>query len=802
MPAYSTLTDPAYQVPGEISLPPSLATGTSNWSELSDVDSARYTLGTPRLYTPDDHHPLASPSEARHSAHSEYLQVGVEIALEPEDGNRIEMFGTSKTGTSYSLPGHVLLTVPNISGNNVRDKVRVVKDFKVVFEGKSEFCDDAGRYHVMRIVRREIILLPDEGMKLPAWDPNQPANKEHDVTVYSIPFDMTIPGWLPQTYENELVANTYGLVAMASCQWAAVARSTITAASKRSSTMSVDSDITPSLIPTAPVPIVSAASPDYSSRFFPRFAKSVANAFTSAISLPHHSSSATAQPVKSSSQWQPVQIVRHRAPTPSPFPPGTTDAETMFPNIPLRHYTLKPAENSPSPVECVVSVPETIDINGPTLKVSVRLRARNGHVIQSIGNATDDVVDQAPATPVGASGNSTQHGSHSGTGRATAPESTSGAGTTRPSTLSGCRQSASDAQRCREQIRMVELGMEVEETERYSSTPAQSFSAAFPIPEDQPDESNPHHGPSALLSPPSRLSGMSMFGLTSSRPFKGTRTRTLLLGEDGNPRTYRFEGPGLDLGDGWRKVNIIIPMPGDIDSNQATTNDSNKPAVEIETPFLKIKHKLKIRIVCRSTALPGQDTIVVLTTPLSCGTAPKPRRVNLGPMLSINTMAGFRIPQPGSSFGQEPLTYLSSLPAYCQIFYENGATREDEEILPLYSPDAPPSYDPFSLPRSLPRVAESSSSSNTLGSTSPLESSLDPAIPPMNATDTIDDSVAADSTMGITADPVNEEELMAEANTSDESIPSVPGPRDYRNNRAHTGLRAGLIALRLVGIGP
>ncbi|KAJ9121753.1 hypothetical protein QFC22_002374 [Naganishia vaughanmartiniae] len=785
MPAYSTLTVPEYQVPGvfagmvspdlHMSPPPSLATGTSTWSEGSDVDSARFTLGTPRLYSPDDHHPVAGPSESRYASHSEYLQVGVEIALEPEDGNRLEMFGTSKTGTSYSIPGHVLLTVPNIPGNSFRDKVRMVKDLKVVFEGKSEFCDDAGRYHVMRIVRREILLSPDEGMKLPARDPNQPANKEHDVTVYSVSFDMIIPGWLPQTYENELVANTYGLVATAGCQWGAVARSTTTA-TKRSSMMSVDSDITPVLSSSAPVPIVSAASPDYSSRFFPRFAKSVANALTSAISLPHHSSSAQAQPVKRSSQWQPVEIVRHRAPTPSPLPLSATDTETIFPNIPLRHYTLKPAENSPSPVECVVSVPETIDINGPTLKVSVRLRARNGHVVTSVGNA-GEAADQIPATPTRTSGVQAEQGSYSDTGRFTA----SLPAATRPSTTSGCRQSASDSQRCKEQIRMVELGMEVEETERYSSTPAQSFSAAFPIPEDQPDESSPHHGPSALLSPPSRLSGMSMFGLTSSVPFKGTRTRTLLLGEDGNPRTYRFEGPGLDLGEGWRKVNIIIPMPGDIESNPTMANDSNKPAVEIETPFLKIKHKLKIRIVCRSTALPGQDTIVVLTTPLRCGTAPKPRRLNLTPMLAINTAAGFRIPQPGSLFGQEPLTHLSSLPAYCQIFHENGATREDEEVLPLYSPDAPPSYDPFSHPRSLPTVAESSFSNNTLGPGSPLESSLSSAIS-MDTTDTTDDLGAAESTLGITADPIDEEELLSQATASDESIPSVPGPRDYRSS--------------------
>lgn len=312
-----------------------------------------------------------------------------------------------------------------------------------------------------------MISTSEEGMKLPARDPNQPADNDRDATIYSIPFDLTIPGWLPQTYENELVANTYGLMAMATCQWATVAQSTTAAASNPSSMMSVDSDITPVLMSTAPVPIVSAASPDYSSRFFPRFAKSVANALTSAISLPHQSSTATAQTVKISSRWQPIEVVRHRAPTPSPLPASTADAETIFPNIPLRHYTLKPAENSPSPVECVVSVPETIDINGPTLKVSVRLRARNGHVIQSVGGA-DHMADPAPVTPVTPTGNAAQQASHSRTGRADTSVPATGTSATRLSNASGCRQGVSDAQGCREQIRMVELGMEVEETERYS----------------------------------------------------------------------------------------------------------------------------------------------------------------------------------------------------------------------------------------------------------------------------------------------------------------------------------------------
>lgn len=45
--------------------------------------------------------------------------------------------------TSYSLPGHVLLTVPTLPAG-VEGRVRVVKELRLLMEGKSEYFDDAG----------------------------------------------------------------------------------------------------------------------------------------------------------------------------------------------------------------------------------------------------------------------------------------------------------------------------------------------------------------------------------------------------------------------------------------------------------------------------------------------------------------------------------------------------------------------------------------------------------------------------------------------------------------------------------
>ena len=127
-----------------------------------------------------------------------------------------------------------------------------------------------------------------------------------------------------------------------------------------------------------------------------------------------------------------------------------------------------------------------------------------------------------------------------------------------------------------------------------SSAPAQTFASAFPIPDRQPQlsaSSAPFDvGNTAFLSPPSHSARIHLLGLAPTTIAKANRSRTLLLGEDGRPRTYRFEGDGLDLGNGWRKVNIVVPLP------PRSTDGSNyhAPSSETETPYLKLKHKLKV----------------------------------------------------------------------------------------------------------------------------------------------------------------------------------------------------------------
>lgn len=297
----------------------------------------------------------------------------------------------------------------------------------------------------MRLVKTEASLLPTEGVELSSRSDGANTPGFAKETAYAIPFDLKIPGWLPQTFENDTVALSYGLVATVKLGWSAQVVQPKTLYENDDS-MDVDSTTATS---SSPVPIMSAASQSYSSRFFPRLAKSVASALATAITLPSFSAS---QQVTRASDWKPIVVQRHRVPAP---PCGTSlfSADNVA-ETPLRHYTLRPAENSPSPVECVVSVPETIDINGPTLRVSVRLRARNGFTIAGL-EGEEDQPSSAPEV------SHEQATTSQGPPRSAAVANSPAASPKVPVPRSDCVQKD-------EQIRMVELGMEVEETERYS----------------------------------------------------------------------------------------------------------------------------------------------------------------------------------------------------------------------------------------------------------------------------------------------------------------------------------------------
>lgn len=343
---------------------------------------------------------------------------------------------------------------------------------------------------------------------------------------FVLPFDLRLPGWLPSSYENDMTFIGYGCVVEATIGWAEPV----------------------SVSPNYGDP--TGAVPEPRGLIKPKSRSVFESVFSSSTLLPSSSK-------KSVSKWQPFSVRRHRL-----HPPiGST-----IPEISERHYTLRPEASSTSPIECVVIAPEFVDINSEekNLKVSLRIRARRDAIVvaksrlqteteSTIATEEDDDIHQPESVPM--------------------------------------ERSNSKCKKEREEplTHVIELGMEVEETEWLSSIPSRSFRSTFPIPETQPSRYSSQH---KLISPPSSYAD-NHFGF-EDRPFKETRTRSCLLSEEGNQRNFFFSNDGLGLTDKWRKVNVVLPMPTEAGEM------GSKPQPEINSPFLRIKHALKIRVVCRN----------------------------------------------------------------------------------------------------------------------------------------------------------------------------------------------------------
>jgi hypothetical protein len=327
-----------------------------------------------------------------------------------------------------------------------------------------------------------------------------------------------------------------------------------------------------------------------------------------------------------------------------------------------RNFALHPGPDSTSPVECTVTVPDWVDCFGKErdFKVNIRLRARRG--------AIEDAVKKHKAltTP-------------ELNGEVPAPTS-SPTDAVPGSAAAELKESHPAADKDTEILtHILELAMEVEELESYTSVPVTGFTSVYPIPDasQQPERHSSHN---AFISPRSPHADTEC--TVSDDVFRGHRTRKCLLADDGTQRNFRFDNDGLPMGERWRKVNVVIPMPRD------GRGGKFRPQSDMEGPMVRIKHVLKIRVTCKNvgttenTVCPFSDPagskidkqVVVLTTPIRFGTSP----------------ATEEIIRAGSRSLRE-----SVLPAYIQAFHENGEQRQCDP-LPLYTKtaysDPPPLY--------------------------------------------------------------------------------------------------------------
>ena len=204
--------------------------------------------------------------------------------------------------------------------------------------------DLAGRYVPFRLHSSMIDLAASgEQLLLPSSDLARPTSSRLQLAVS---FDMRLPGWLPPSHASANVSIAFGAEAHVVIGWV----EGCSAPAPSRAPLIGGHPMTRSMAQHLQSPSRFAASPSKTKALF------------------SNSSLQLASSCNSASKYTPFTVRRHHIPSAvrgHAFVSGE------------RHYTIKPTEST-CPVECVVSVPEWVDVNGDerALKVSLRVRAR------------------------------------------------------------------------------------------------------------------------------------------------------------------------------------------------------------------------------------------------------------------------------------------------------------------------------------------------------------------------------------------------------------------------------------------
>ncbi|KAL7410734.1 hypothetical protein BDY24DRAFT_399171 [Mrakia frigida] len=251
-------------------------------------------------------------------------------------------------------------------------------------------------------------------------------------------------------------------------------------------------------------------------------------------------------------------------------------------------------------------------------------------------------------------------------------------------------------------LSLVALEFAVEQVEKYRSTPSGTFLSTYPIPDEQPLTGHP-------LRQQSSLHTLSDLGVFPSAPHKSTRVTSLFQAEGGGARTIAFEGEEGELTGKWKKLDLRAEKPRYVVGKNGQSRKGERRVIPaMATPFLKVGHGLKIRILCRNENSPS-DTVILLNSPLrfvaTPGTIP-PLSSSSSSSSSSSQTRQPRTPLPSSAH----VLPSTSLPPYVTLFYESGTAREDPEPLPLYgSTNSPPTSPP---PLFSPNPLDSTASSD------------------------------------------------------------------------------------------
>jgi hypothetical protein len=192
---------------------------------------------------------------------------------------------------------------------------------------------------------------PDNPLLLPS-DPSTTGKVQ-----VAFPFDLRIPGWLPPSHESALTLTAYGAISHAVLGWAedpipysascGVAIPVLGESSRRAVAMPTDVEMR------------------FDRSFRPRQSRTRSHLdsfFSTYAYSPQPRWTATE---RATSKYKEFLIRRHRLPGGIGRPTPT-----------IKHFTVKPEKGTNIPIECVVSLPDWVDVNDERKNVDITLRVR------------------------------------------------------------------------------------------------------------------------------------------------------------------------------------------------------------------------------------------------------------------------------------------------------------------------------------------------------------------------------------------------------------------------------------------
>ncbi|KAF8610187.1 hypothetical protein BDV93DRAFT_517361 [Ceratobasidium sp. AG-I] len=226
-------------------------------------------------------------------------------------------------------------------------------------------------------------------------------------------------------------------------------------------------------------------------------------------------------------------------------------------------------------------------------------------------------------------------------------------------------------------LRLDDFEIEMNQTEKFSSRPMSAYVNAFPVP---PREEQPPHMP--LLTP---HPWQSLYALGLVVPHEcavGWTRHTYLV--SGDRVRFKPSRGGLQLDDDWAKMDTSVTIDPTTRKSHPKPKGARQLCPSVFTPYMRIKHELRISLNLAYIPPEGAADrtpirqLAHATTPLSFTTTS---------LWSPFGVASESSSPASSQFGTSNAPYL---PAYSQLFHDNGERREDtlDVCLPRYCEQA------------------------------------------------------------------------------------------------------------------